>query len=283
MIGFHFNTNTTKGFTLIEVLITMALFTMTVLMAVTLLVVYIQQQRRTIIQEQLQNDARAVMEKIAADIREGTIDYSYYSDPIIFANKKLLFSSLDGQDHGGPNEYLVLRDAFNTQIMYRITTTPSQVLQRCTPATVTPNSCLDSDWQAISPSTMKVENFIFYIAPSENAFDLQSPTICGTAGTATEPPSPFPDNCSRWGTACEGIDENGLPSGECALRRGVDTSAYCYCAPKSFGSILPLQPRVTFSIAASRTVGNKTVSETFQTTISSRVFQNADRINKYVP
>jgi type II secretory pathway pseudopilin PulG len=266
------------GFTLIEVVITMALFTMTVLLAVTLLVVYIQQQRRTIIQEQLQNDARAVMEKIAGDIREGTIDYDYYiaTYPLSGGQQKL-FSSQDGAVTS-----LVLRDAFNTRIMYRITIIPNQVLQRCIPV-IDPNNCDPTEWQDISPSAMQITNFTFYITPSENAFTQQNPIACKDAEPMT-PFTPSDEALCRWGTSCEGFDPvMGVLNGKCAFQRGALANSKCYCVPRSFGGILPLQPRVTFDLSASRTAGGKTVSETFQTTISSRVFQNADKLNRYVP
>jgi prepilin-type N-terminal cleavage/methylation domain-containing protein len=270
------NPQSGAGFTLIEVVVTMAIFSMTVLMAITLLVTYIQQQRRTIIQEQLQNDARAVMEKIAQDVREGTIDYTFYNgltSPYL-VQKKLFFSSVDGEVIP-----LVLLDAFNTQVMYKVS---NDILQRCTPATQ--DTCQPAEWQDISQSAMQVTNFTFFISPSEDAFALEDPVTCGTSGSTSIPTSAVPDDTDcRWGTVCEGVDENGISNGKCALQRSVSTVLNCYCTPQRFGNITPLQPRVTFSITASRTAGGKTVSETFQTAISSRVFQKVDQLNRYVP
>ncbi len=260
------------GFTLIEVIVTMALFSMTVLMAVTLLVVFIQQQRRAVSQEQLQNDIRAVMERMTTELREGRIDYDYYVSTFPLVPKKL-FDALDGQ---GDNA-LVLVDVLNQRVMYRVN---ANVLQRCAPTATL--DCTGTDvWENISPSSLQVQAFTFYISPSHDPFANLTPLVCGTAG---DPPVPDDADCTiRWGTICAALDSTGVPMNRCALRRGNDTIQSCYCVPQQLNGLSPLHPRVTFSIQAQRTVGQNTVSDIFQTTVASRLFQNIERLNQYAP
>ncbi len=257
-----------RGFTLIEVVVAVAVFTMTALMAVNLFLVFIQQQRRTLNQQELQNDARAVIEQITKDVREGSIDYAYYSTNFAGDQTKL-FSALGGTN----NDCLVLRNSLNEQIRYQLNGT---IIQRTMPAsTDTAKSCTDLSltWEPISPTSLSVDSFSFSISPSEDPFAGQSALKCDTT-TAGEPND---DAClSRWGTTC--AVPNSLPS-TCINKRNTA----CYCFPQKFGNVAPLHPRVTFSLNLTRTSNNQTVSQVFQTAVASRIFKNIDSLNTYVP
>lgn len=258
-----------KGFTLIEVVVAVAVFSMTALMAVNLFVLFIQHQRRTLNQQELQNDARAVIEQIAKDVREGSIDYTYYSTNFAATPTKL-FSALGGTG----NECLVLRNSLNEQIRYRLN---GAIMQRTMPAsTDTAKSCSDPllTWEAISPTSLSVSSFSFSISPSEDPFAAASAIDCGkdaSDGTA----SSYSEVSCRWGTVCQSHD--GVNA--CQNGRG----GRCYCFPQKFGNIAPLHPRVTFSLNLTRTNNQQTVSQVFQTAVASRIFKNIDRLNTYVP
>lgn len=267
--------HSSRGFTLIEVIVTMALFSMTVLMAVTLLVVFIQQQRRAVSQEQLQNDIRAVMERMTTELREGRVDFNYYKTNY---PSDTLFNGINGQ-----NIPLVLVDVLNNQIWYKKIATPPS-LQRCV-MTVTDDCSLAGDWwEDISPTTLQIQALQFAISPSEDPFANQTPEICSDpGGDIDHMPTPSGSLTCRWGTTCSAIDKNGVTLNECALVRGSDTALNCYCVPQQLNGLSPLHPRVTFSIQAQRTVGQNTVSDIFQTTVASRLFQNIERLNQYAP
>ncbi|MFA6042092.1 MAG: prepilin-type N-terminal cleavage/methylation domain-containing protein [Patescibacteria group bacterium] len=275
---FGFRNRQRSGFTLIEVIVTMALFSMTVLMAVTLLVVFIQQQRRAVSQEQLQNDIRAVIEQMSQELRESSIDYAFYQSEFpLPTGRQRLFTSLDGQANNSGDSYLAFVDAFEQRILYRFA---SNTLQRCVP-TITLD-CTDAaeSWETVTPVSMQITNFTFYVSPSADPFAGTGPINCGTppGGGVT---GVYNESICRWGEHCQTIDGNGLLGDNCAFGKGNPRA--CYCIPQKFGEVIGLHPRVTFSIAAQRTVGQNTVSDIFQTTVASRVFQNMQQLNQYAP
>ncbi|MEK7570022.1 MAG: prepilin-type N-terminal cleavage/methylation domain-containing protein [Patescibacteria group bacterium] len=257
----------TQGFTLIEVLVAVAVFSITTVMAVNLFIIFVQQQRRTLNQQELQNDARSVMEQVAKDVREGSIDYEYYATAPLTTQKKL-FSELSSQ--AGNDDCLVLRNAVNEQILYRLNNEIVERLVLTTPVTSAGCSSF-TDWEKISPDILEVVNFTFTIAPTEDPFAAQAAQVCGT----TTAPIIIPSDAScRWGTIC--LDP---ADSTCINERG----GTCYCYPQKYGDVAPLHPRVTFSFKMSRTSNQQTISQTFQTTVASRLFKNLDRLNSYVP
>lgn len=260
-------TKSGAGFTLIEVVVTLGVFSIAALMAVNVFVIFVQQQRRTVNQQELQNDARAVMEQVANDLREGVLDYEYYKTTIVAPGNKL-FSLLDGVG----NDCLVLRDALNMQIRYRLNGTIIERVEVTVP-TQQGLSCNDAlfitPWGSITPSVLTVDSFKFFASPSEDPFSAQTPEICTVASPTC-----------RWGTIC--LEPNTvLPT--CQYMKGGE----CYCTPLKFSygtqnDGFPLHPRVTISMKISRSSGQQSISQTFQTTIASRIFKNIDRLNQYV-
>lgn len=261
MTGSH--SNIRPGFTLIEVLVAVAVFSITTVMAVNLFIIFVQQQRRTLNQQELQNDARAVMEQVAKDVREGSIDYEYYATTFSGIQQKL-FTELTSQ--AANNDCLVLRNAVNEQILYRLNNAIVERLALTTPVTSTGCSTL-AGWEKISPDILEVANFTFTIAPTEDPFAAQAALPCGTTGIPN-------DVGCRWGTIC------AIPSTTTCTN---ERNGICYCYPQKYGDVAPLHPRVTFSFKMSRTSNQQTISQTFQTTVASRLFKNLDRLNSYVP
>lgn len=259
------------GFTLIEVVVTLGVFSIASLMAVNLFVIFIQQQRRTVSQQELQNDARAVVEQVANDLREGVLDYAYYQSTIASPNSKL-FTSLSATG----NDCLVIRDAFNSQIRYRLN---GSIVER---AEVIAAGDQDDTcallpvtlWGSVTPSVLSVSSFTFFASPSEDPFNAKTPQSCG-------PDTAPSDAGCRWGTLC--IDP---VTAACQYAK----EHVCYCTPRKYAydpavkiDSFPLHPRVTVSLHASRAVGKQSISQTFQTTVASRIFKNIDRLNQYAP
>lgn len=261
-----------RGFTLIEVIVTLGVFSIASLMAVNLFVVFVQQQRRTVVQQELQNDARSAMEQIAQDIHEGNIDYAYYesiygaSGPHPNAHK--LFAPLNGLSNVTGDEFLSVLSSTNEQIQYRLNGTTLQRWRTTVPT-----------WQDITPSTLTVQSFTFYITPSENPFAGKAYTLCGNDAGGIPPAASFDEAKCRWGTSCQSTSV----ANACQYPRGSDAfgAQLCYCYPQTFGSVTPLHPTVTFSMKVQRVAGQQTVQQTFQTTIASRTFSNIERLNDY--
>lgn len=270
-----------QGFTLIEVLVAVAVFSITVLMAVNIFIIFVQQQRRTLNQQELQNDARAVMEQIARDVREGSIDYEYYATQFSGTSQKL-FTELTSQHTNVllKDNCLVLRSALNDQILYRLNGAIMQRLVPTVPNNATACSNILTGWENISPDTLTVGSFIFTISPSEDPFAALSAQSCGnqpytdSLGNPVASAYDTPSVC-RWGTLCRNQD------GSDTCQNSRDN--ICYCFPQKFSSVIALHPRVTFSLSMSRTSNQQTISQTFQSTVASRLFKNLDRLNAYVP
>jgi prepilin-type N-terminal cleavage/methylation domain-containing protein len=251
-----------RGFTLIEVVITLGIFSIASLMAVNVFVIFLQQQRRLVSQQELQGDARAIVEEISDQLREGVAHYAYYEAQFA-ADKQKLFTTLDGMT----NECLVIIDPLNRQVRYRLN---AGLVEKLALAAASTDSCdsILNGWVTVTPASLTVNSFTIAIAPTEDPYAAQVPLPC-TLDT----------NC-RWGTACF------EPGGTYQLTRG--TAQTHYCAPQKFDygstvgdAFFPFHPRVTFSLNVSRKAGQQTVSQTFQTTIASRIFKNADKFNRY--
>ncbi|MFA6588026.1 MAG: type II secretion system protein [Patescibacteria group bacterium] len=249
------------GFTLIEVIIAMAVFSVAMVLATATFVSFVQSQRRTITQQEMQNDARSAIEEIAQVLREGVVDYAYYStnftEPI---EKTILFDSLDGTG----KKCLAIRSALNEYYYYKL---DGGVIKKYFSASPISTSCVGgTNWSVVTPENLTITNFTFLITPSQNPFQGKSYQACGTPGAPTA--------CTEWGTYC---NEDG--SIDCAYQKGTS----CYCVPKVYGDLIPLHPKVTFSLTVSRKANQTTLSETYQTTITSRVYKNFDLLNRYAP
>jgi len=254
--------NFVRGFTLIEVVITLGVFSIASLMAVNLFVIFVQQQRRTVAQQELQNDVRAVIEQIAQDVREGQVDYAFYEEAFS-SNKVRLFSSLNGLANGTTgDEYLSVRNSLNEQIQYRLN------------GTFIERSLDGASWEKLTPDSLTIDKFTFSISPSENPFGAKDYIQCGS-----DSPS-FNETICRWGTVCQSQPTGG----SCQFPRGsTGGEKICYCYPQTFGEVAPLHPRVTYSIHAKRTVSQQEVSQTFQTTVASRIYKSVEQLNDYAP
>lgn len=93
-----------KGLTLVEVLIVLAIFSITALLAINILLNYLKIENQLLAKQSLENNLRFTLESLARDIRESRIDYDYYVDQGI-----LLVDVVDE---------LALRDQENSQIIY---------------------------------------------------------------------------------------------------------------------------------------------------------------------
>jgi hypothetical protein len=197
------------------------------------------------------------------------VDYDYYAAQLpnnVAGRPTNLFEALNGTGL----ECLVIVDALNQQVRYRLQE-PEGILQKLIPTVAQASTGCDdasvTSWTPITPSNLTVSNFTFFISPSENPYAAKTPQTCGD------------DSDCRWGTIC--INPT---TSLCQTRKDFD----CYCTPLKFSYAgdqgnydFPLHPRVTFSLNVSRKTGQQTVSQTFQTTISSRVFMSLDKLNRY--
>jgi prepilin-type N-terminal cleavage/methylation domain-containing protein len=67
-----------RGFTLVEILLVMGIFSTTLLLVVNIFVGSTRLQQRTIVTQRRTSDARFTLEIMARSIRSGTVDYDFY-------------------------------------------------------------------------------------------------------------------------------------------------------------------------------------------------------------
>ena len=85
-----------KGFTLVETLVAVSLFTVAAVIASNVLVDVVQLQKKTEIQNGIYEDARILMQQISNEIQKGTVDYEeYFSVKVLQAKKADQFYGLN--------------------------------------------------------------------------------------------------------------------------------------------------------------------------------------------
>lgn len=84
-------TSSTKGFTLVEVLVAIGLFTVVSTIAASVLVDVVQLQKKSSIQNEIYEDARILMQQLTNEIQSGTVDYEeYYSNYVVQKKKPVV-------------------------------------------------------------------------------------------------------------------------------------------------------------------------------------------------
>jgi prepilin-type N-terminal cleavage/methylation domain-containing protein len=150
-----------RGFTLMELLVVMSIFSTVVLMASDIFLMSDRAERKVFASERIQADARFTMEAIVREIRTGTLDYSYYSGR--------------GTPIGTPDGELALIESDGTPIKFKVSDDTNANL--CANAQSAP--CLlvtvgaNATPAAITPQDEAVRTVKFYISPTSdpNVFD----------------------------------------------------------------------------------------------------------------
>jgi prepilin-type N-terminal cleavage/methylation domain-containing protein len=146
-------TEDSRGFTLMELVVVLGIFTTVVVAASDIFLLASRSQRKIFNLERTQSDARFTMEAITREIRTGEIDYGYYearAAPI-----------------GFPDDELVIIDSNNTRIRFFRSLDPSE----CVDAASTPCLMVGVDANApvtITPKDVVVRNASFYVTPQQD-------------------------------------------------------------------------------------------------------------------
>ncbi|MFC1662804.1 type II secretion system protein [Patescibacteria group bacterium] len=163
-----------KGFTLMEIVIVVAVFSITTLLAVDLIVTYSKLQKRTIAQQTIGSDARFITETIARQYRLGTTDYDYYEDP---DDKPLpydfVISANDGNnatdpDDDMPIQTLALKDQAGQLTLY-------ELLDNAGVGQIIISTDRGTTWTPITPNSIDVDQFDIYLFPYRDPFALEEP------------------------------------------------------------------------------------------------------------
>lgn len=145
-----------RGFTLMELIVVLGIFTAVVVAASDVFLIASRSQRKIFNLERTQSDARFAMEAMTREVRTGSIDYAYYAGR--------------GIPLGIPDEELALVDTSNTRIRFF----RSDDAEECVDANSTPCLMVGVDANTpvpITPKDVVLRNIAFYIDP---ALDPQS-------------------------------------------------------------------------------------------------------------
>lgn len=161
-----------KGFTLMELLVVLSIFSMVVVSASDIFLLANKSQRKVFGLERSQADARFTLEAITREVRNGTIDYAYY------AGRATPLAT--------PDSELALIDSTNTKIRFETSTVATQsacadaASRPCLLVTVGTNPAV-----AITPKNVAVRNAKFYIGPTSDPLAYDTGT--GTYPTNVQP------------------------------------------------------------------------------------------------
>lgn len=158
-----------KGFTLMELLVVLGIFSMVVTAASDIFMLTGRSQRRVFGLERTQADARFVMEALTREIRTGRIDYEYYAEREV----------RQGTIFGAPETELALVDSTDTPIRFFLSDddTASDCAADSAPCLLV--SVDGGPASAITPKGVSVSTLAFYISPLSDPteFDIGTGTF----------------------------------------------------------------------------------------------------------
>jgi len=149
--------NNKIGFTLIEMLIAVSIFSLVLIAATNIYLIINNSQRKVVTLQKIQEDVRFLFDAMAQDIRLSSINYSFYQD-----NNLNTHPLRDGDK----NTVLALVDQLDNQIYYRLSGAGNKV-QYCE------NDCDLSDvndWDDVTPESVEINDLRFIISPSADPF-----------------------------------------------------------------------------------------------------------------
>lgn len=168
------------GFTLIEILVVIAVFSTATLIALDLFFTVSRVERKSVSTQRIAADARFTIEAIARDARNGAVDYDFYHNPPVGSRED---PDPDGDgtataewtfSWGNRNvATLALRDQDGLQVIYR----------RKPPDPGIPNdrSVIEvsndggTSWQDITPLQVTVQEFDVYVNPDSDPYLIPQP------------------------------------------------------------------------------------------------------------
>jgi|GEM_PF-3632973 len=157
------------GFTLIEVLVVAALFSLAVLMSTDVFITASRSQRRAQTQQRVQADARFTLETIAREIRSSIPDYELYStNAVSLTGPTHILALCDGANIGCDPD---LARTIIRQVSTDRTNAPwaggGDRLEICS------KSCSDpAQWSDLTPTDVTLTRFEVFVTPQKNPFLL---------------------------------------------------------------------------------------------------------------
>lgn len=147
------------GFTIMELVIPMALFSLVLGVVVEIFIFTSRHQMRSRSLQEANAEARTVMETIVREVQSGQIDYGYYS------------SSTNEQITSQPISTLALINTDNSPVRFRFNTSDSNtgIVEMCRG-----DSCNTSDWFILSNERLNFTAWRVWLGPPGNPFKRTS-------------------------------------------------------------------------------------------------------------
>jgi len=157
-----------RGFTLIEMLVSVTILAVIIVAAVGIYVYAIGSQQKSTANANLQEDGQNILAMISKDVRAMRVDYDYYTSGI-----------------ASPTSSLALIDDYDsaavTRIVYRYNSSTKQI-ERC--EQVSGLSCdSDNKFEAMNMSNVLVQRLDFYISPTSTPFSTGATDVTSTRVT----------------------------------------------------------------------------------------------------
>jgi prepilin-type N-terminal cleavage/methylation domain-containing protein len=150
-----------KGFTLVEMVITIFLFSLLIMIVSDVFSRAQQAQRRTVALQRMQDDMRFFINKISSAVKSGSIAYNWYAQPGVTisqsGNELLALTTFDGKK-------LLVKRGKDEQVS-------------CSNNEDEPCSLFMSEdgttWDQASSDDIRINQLLFFIAPEKDPFSLQ--------------------------------------------------------------------------------------------------------------
>lgn len=159
MTGDKRNPQDDRGFTLMEMLVALGLFSIIMSVGMDIYLLAGRAQRKVFSLERLQSDARFAMEAITREVRTGSIDYAYYATR--------------GTGIGLPDTELALVSSDNTRLRFHRSDASNE--SACADEESRPCLLVTVDGNApasITPKGAKLNSVGFYVAPAFDPFEF---------------------------------------------------------------------------------------------------------------
>lgn len=155
-----------KAFTLVELLIVLAVFASVTVTAGAIFVTSTKADRKVAEIQRVQGDARYSFEAMVREIRGSKIDYAYYADP---DNNP---ATNDAVDLSNPLIQLALLKFDGSKVRFRQEQGSACLTSPC----LTVNSVsTGGTWVALTPAGIAVRKLVFVISPATDPFIISGP------------------------------------------------------------------------------------------------------------
>ncbi|MCD4705934.1 type II secretion system GspH family protein [bacterium] len=155
--------NNQRGFTLMEMIVVLAIFTITISIDSDIFITSITAQRKIIIRQKLFSNARYLTELMSRYIKIGTVSYGDFSGAVPICGDEIY-----------------IRDNDNVKTFFKLCDTTATCAESC-PTGV--EKCLimsideGANWESVTPKGVEVDDLKFYITPLTNPFIGGGPDV----------------------------------------------------------------------------------------------------------